>query len=87
MNKISVIDIDNYLSNRPNLYEIFNKNNGIEYIQKVIQIADLTKFDTYYLRIKKLTLLRIYSHLIDVSWLYDPSTLDIKKASSRRLIR
>ena len=79
LKKIEALDIDNYLSNRPTLYQIYNNNKGAEYISEIIKIADLSKFDYYYTRLKKMSLLRVYSQSgIDISWLYDPLTLDIK---------
>lgn len=80
LKKINAIDIDNFLSTRPQLYKIFNDKKGIEYINEILEISDLTKFDTYYSRMKKMTLLRMYNSFgIDISWLYNPSVLDVKK--------
>ena len=79
LKKIEVLDIDNYLSVRPGASKLFQNNKGVEYISEIVKIADLSKFDYYYQRMKKMTLLRMYTHYgVDISWLYNPNTLDIK---------
>ena len=84
LKKIEVLDIDNFLSSRPTLYKIYNNNKGAEYVNEIIKIADASKFDYYYNRMKKMTLLRVYMNYgVDVTWLYNPSTLDIKLQQSQ----
>ena len=80
-NKINIDDILNYLSTRPTREAEFKVNKGEEYLAKLVDIADLSKFDYYYGRMKKMTLLRFYDNNgIDVRDLYDPDNiLDIKK--------
>ena len=80
-NKIDIDDILNYLSTRPTREAEFKVNKGEEYLAKLVVIADLSKFDYYYGRMKKMTLLRFYDNNgIDVRDLYDPDNiLDIKK--------
>ena len=80
-NKIDIDDILNYLSTRPTREAEFKVNKGEKYLAKLVDIADLSKFDYYYGRMKKMTLLRFYDNNgIDVRDLYDPDNiLDIKK--------
>ena len=80
-NKIDIDDILNYLSTRPTREAEFKVNKGEEYLTRLVDIADLSKFDYYYGRMKKMTLLRFYDNSgIDVRDLYDPDNiLDIKK--------
>lgn len=80
-NKIDIDDILNYLSTRPTREAEFKVNKGEEYLAKLVDIADLSKFDYYYGRMKKMTLLRFYDNNgIDVRDLYDPDNiLDLKK--------
>ena len=79
LKKIEILDIDNYLSSRPGAQKLFNNNKGVEYISEIVKIADMQKFDYYYQRMKKMTLLRMYiNYGVDISWLYDPNSLDIK---------
>ena len=43
LKEINVVDIDNYLSSRPTLYKTFNSNNGAEYVNEIIKLADRKK--------------------------------------------
>ena len=61
-NKIDIDDILNYLSTRPTREAEFKVNKGEEYLAKLVDIADLSKFDYYYGRMKKMTLLRFYDN-------------------------
>ena len=79
LKKIEILDIDNYLSTRPGANKLFQDNKGIEYISEIVKIADQEKFNYYYQRIKKMTLLRGYMDFgVDISFLYNPNSLDIK---------
>lgn len=56
--KVSIVDIDNYLSNHVTAYTVFEKENGIEYLQDAEELSQLENFKYYYNRIKKFSLLR-----------------------------
>ena len=74
--KIEILDIDNYLSIRPALYKLYNDNKGAEYLIEAMKVADIQKFDYYYNRMKKMTLLRMYDNYgIDVKWMYNPDNI------------
>lgn len=76
---IDEIAIDTYLSNYGEQYEIFCSNNGVEYIQKIMRIAqtEVNNFEYYYLNIKKYSLLRAYEEAgIDISCVYDSRIVD-----------
>lgn len=77
--KFEILDIDNYLAARPTLYKIYNDNKGAEYLLSSLGKVDIQRFDYYYNRMKKFTLLRMYDNYgIDVKWMYDPDlVLDI----------
>lgn len=79
--KISIDDVDNYLSSRPSRYAEFKAGKGHEWLENIYEIAEIDKFDYYYNRMKKMTLLRSYDNFgLDVRWLYDPDNImDIKK--------
>lgn len=79
--KITPIDIENYLESRPKKFAIYKNNKGEEYLNKLSEITQLSAFDYYYNKMKKMTLLREYSKIgMDLSWLYDPDNiLDVKK--------
>ena len=78
--KIEILDVDSFLSKRPSLYKLYNDNKGTEYLVDAMKKADIQKFDYYYNRMKKMTLLRMYDNYgIDVKWLYNPDNiLDIR---------
>lgn len=80
-NKIGIEDIEKYLNDRPSRMAEYRARKGEEYLLKVYEIADIQKFDYYYNRMKKMTLLRSYDNFgLDVKWLYDPDEImDIKK--------
>lgn len=77
--------IEDYLSSRPKREALYTTNHGREWIEKTKDNADLTNFDYYYSRLKKMTLLRGYDKFgMNLSWLYDPDNiLDIKKKQAQ----
>ena len=85
---ISLLDIDNYLATRPGAKKLYDENKGAEYITEISKIADASKFNYYYQRMKKMTLLRMYAEYgVDITWLYNPNTLDIKLKIGRASCR
>ena len=54
MKKISVIDIENYLSSNPKAIHTFIEQNGREYIQDILDLVaeDTSGFQYYYLKLK-----------------------------------
>ena len=79
--KISINSILDYLSSRPKSEAIFIKQKGEEWLIKTIENAQVSSFDYYYNRMKKMTLLRAFDSFgIDVSDIYDPDNIiDSKK--------
>ena len=79
--KITSIDIENYLESRPKKFAVYKNNKGEDYLNKLSEITQLSAFDYYYNKMKKMTLLREYSKIgMDLSWLYDADNiLDVKK--------
>lgn len=79
--EITINTIEDYLKERPKSFAIYKNSKGTEYLQKLKQNIQLSTFDYYYQRLKKMTLLRMYSNAgMDLSWLYDvDNILDIKK--------
>lgn len=84
-NKIEIVDIEKYLSDRPTRLAEYKARKGEEYLLKVYDMAEIQKFDYYYNRMKKMTLLRTYDNFgLDVKWLYDPDEiLDMKKKQTQ----
>ena len=79
--KITLNNINDYLSTRPKAMQIYQKGKGEEWLTKIAENATEMAFNYYYNRLKKMTLLRAYySYGVDVSDIYDPDNiLDIKK--------
>lgn len=80
--EISLITIEDYLSEKPKALAEYQANKGSEYLLKCADAAQDSAFDYYYGRMKKMTLMRMYQEQVgmDLSWLYDPDNLfDAKK--------
>ena len=80
--EVTLNTITDYLSTRPKKKAIFDTNKGNEYILKCAENANISTFNYYYDRMKKMTLFRMYAECagMDLSWLYDPDNIfDSKK--------
>lgn len=80
--EITLNTITDFLETRPKKKAIFDANKGNEYLLKCAENCNISTFDYYYMRMKKMTLFRTYSNTagMDLSWLYDPDNIfDIKK--------
>lgn len=82
---ISAKTIEDYLAKRPESLAIYHSSKGSEWIVNAAANANLSNFDYYYNRIKKMTLLRGYDDFgLDVKWIYDPDEIfDIKKKKNQ----
>lgn len=58
--EITAIDIDNYLSQYPQQYKIYEQYNGYKYVDGMIRQTNLQTFKVNYERVKKFSLLRHY---------------------------
>lgn len=56
--RISVVDIDNYLVSHEAVYGVFTENNGIEYLNDAEELATLENFNYYYNKLKKYNAIR-----------------------------
>lgn len=56
--KISANDIESYLSSNINAKNLFEKENGIVFLQDCQSNAEIGNFDVYYKKIKKINLLK-----------------------------
>jgi replicative DNA helicase len=64
---LSIFDVENYLHSRPEYKNMFDSNNGKEFLDAADGVADLNSFEYYYGKLKKLTLLRAFdSNGVDV---------------------
>lgn len=77
--------IEDYLKDRPKSLAIYKTYKGNEYLQKLTENIQLSTFDYYYQRMKKMTLLRMYNNIgMDLSWLYDINNImDAKKKQAQ----
>lgn len=74
---IDAVAIDEYLSHYETQYQIFTKNEGINFLEKVQEMALQSNFKYYYDQLKKFSLLRSYAENgIDVSEFFDPDEID-----------
>ena len=82
---IDAVAIDEYLSHYETQYQIFTKNEGIDFLEKVYEMALQTNFKYYYDQLKKFSLLRSYvENGIDVSEFFDPDEIDPVTIESQR---
>lgn len=83
---IDAVAIDEYLSHYETQYQIFTKNDGIEYLEKIEEMALQANFKYYYEQLKKYSLLRSYAENgIDISEYFDDEEVDPTTIESLRL--
>ena len=69
---ITVMDVDQWLQSYTAQYNIFNDNNGMEYISTLVELTDEENFEFYYNQFKKFSCLNYYkANHFDVSYFYD----------------
>lgn len=83
--QININTIEDYLKEYPKSFAIYQNHKGGEYLQKISENTQVSTFDYYYKRMKKMTLLRMYQNAgMDLSWLYDiDNILDVKKKQAQ----
>ena len=83
--EVNINTIEDYLKDRPKSLATYKTYKGSEYLQKISENIQLSTFEYYYQRVKKMTLLRMYNNAgIDLSWLYDINNiLDAKKKQAQ----
>ena len=75
-NSITVLDIENYLSARPGLYNVYTKNQGTNYLVKALESSNRATFDYYFNRLRKMTILREFNKIgANVNKFYDPDNI------------
>lgn len=74
---IDVVAIDEYLSHYETQYQVFTKNEGINFLEKIQEMALQSNFKYYYDQLKKFSLLRNYAENgISVDEFFDPDEID-----------
>lgn len=82
---IDAVAIDEYLSNYETQYKLFEKNQGIEFVSSIEELANTVNIKYYHEQLKKFSLLRRYvEHGIDVSEFFDPNEIDPTTIESQR---
>lgn len=80
--RIDKFEINSYLMNFTEQYEIFQSGGGNEYLDRLEMVDYESNFDYHYNRIKKFSMLRHYvAQGIDISDIYDTATLEAKEFS------
>ena len=70
--KIQIIDIENFLSTDQVAKTTFEQQNGIEYLQDIIELSEVENFNYYYNKLKKLNLLKdLQAQGFDISDFYE----------------
>ena len=83
---ISVVDLDNFFQERPEIKNEYEKRNGLEYIKDCEGLSNLDTFDYYYIRLKKISLLRsLKKSGFDISYFYceNPLAANYKETQER----
>ena len=83
--KISPIDVDQFLSGFSVQYRVFSDNRGMEYLSKAMAMAEDVNFPYYYTIVKKFGLLnKLRAQGFDVSEVYDPKDVDPKVVAEKQ---
>lgn len=85
LKEIEVIDVYNYIKQSlPQEEKYFLSKDGQDFLKKAIFVSKEEKFDYYYTRMKKFSLLRAYMKCgVDVQDFYDPDLIDFEKRSKQ----
>lgn len=82
---IDAVAIDEYLSHYETQYQVFTKNEGINFLEKIQEMALQSNFKYYYDQLKKFSLLRNYAENgISVDEFFDPDEIDPTTIEKRR---
>lgn len=84
--KISRVEIDNYLKDFPPSYTVFEKEKGLEYLSDAEELAQPENFPYYYKRIKKFSCLRELKkagYNVDKIYVENPIDLTARRANEK----
>lgn len=82
---ISIVDIDNYFQKTEAGYDNFKKQNGLQYLNDCLEISNLSSFDFYYDRLKKMSALRALKNGgFDISKIYNENEFDLVKEQKQQ---
>ena len=76
--EITAVDVDNYLAQQAQAYNIFTQNDGFKILSSAIQKSNPDLFDENYKIIKKFSLLRDFNNMgFDISDIYNPTNTNL----------
>lgn len=77
---INEITVDGFLKDYDIQYAIFNDNDGLEYLERIQELAEESNFEYYYKRLKKFSLIREMDGLgFDIKEIYNDELFDPKE--------
>lgn len=83
--EIDAVAVDEYLSHYETQYQVFIKNEGISFLEKIQEMALQSNFKYYYDQLKKFSLLRSYvEHGISVEEFFDPDEINPEVIEKQR---
>ena len=83
--EIDAVAIDEYLSHYETQYQVFIKNEGISFLEKIQEMALQSNFKYYYDQLKKFSLLRSYvEHGISVEEFFNPDEINPEVIEKQR---
>lgn len=84
--KVTIVDVDTYLSSHPAAYAIFTKDRGLEYLNDAVELSNPENFEYYYERIQKFNCLRGLKRVgLDVKRFYSEDPFDEKSEETNKL--
>ena len=82
---IDEFSIDSYLSKYKDQYDIFQANNGIQYLADAREISTLENYDYHYHRLRKYSLLRYYEKQgLDTRFIYNGANIESIEAEQSK---
>lgn len=82
---IDAVAIDEYLSHYETQYQVFIKNEGVSFLEKIQEMALQSNFKYYYDQLKKFSLLRSYvEYGISVEEFFDPDEINPEVIEKQR---
>ena len=84
VNNLNPIEIEGYISSKPDQKMIYDNNDGLQYL-KALQSMPSENFDYHYEQVRKYTLLRHYKSVgVDVSDILDENIIDFSAVAEQQ---
>lgn len=83
--RIDPIDVDRFLKNYPEWYQVFSSNDGVNWLRRAMEAYDPGKFHYYYNTLKKNSLLNAMQRAgIDTTPILNPNLVDPNEIAKQR---